>query len=558
MKAFQEIKGKLGFGTLRLPQAKDKQVDLPLLSRMVDCYMENGFNYFDVAFAYMGGKCEESIRESLVKRYPRKSFVMTDKLTYVFFNKEEDIRPFFQRQLENAGVEYFDFYLMHALTRKRYEKFKKCHAFEVAKALQAEGKIRHLGISFHDKADFLEELLMEHPEIEVVQIQFNYADYESPAIESRKVYEVCRKFHKPMFVMEPVKGGSLQRLPPDAREVFDKLNEKYGTRHSYASYALRFVAGFEGIEVILSGMNAMEQMEENVKFMKAITPLNEEERHAIEQVREIFNSKQMIQCTACRYCTDECPKHILIPDMFACFNQKKIFNHWNQDYYYNNVLTVNNPKASACLKCGKCELACPQHLPIRELLVEVANEFEPHIDDMKPEEKGYQEALWTVSNRICFLGKGNKFNPEGHVRKLDIAVYLWRLAGRPVYEGKDFDIKDIPSDFRFRDAIYWGLSKRIFYLDKEGKFNHGKHCKRLDVIAYLHRWAGEPDVSREELNVSDYKEGSFTKAVLWALEKGIMSLDKERKLYPLVLIDRKTVVQCLFKIKLHKKEDGSV
>ncbi|SEH32108.1 4Fe-4S dicluster domain-containing protein [Selenomonas sp. KH1T6] len=355
-----------------------------------------------------------------------------------------------------------------------------------------------------------------------------------------------------MFVMEPVKGGSLQRLPPDAGEVFDKLNQKHGTSHSYASYALRFVAGFEGIEVILSGMNAMEQMQENVQFMKTIAPLSSEEQEAIQQVREIFNSKQMIQCTACRYCTDECPKHILIPDMFACFNQKKIFNHWNQAYYYNNVLTVNNPKASDCLRCGKCEAACPQHLPIRDLLVEVANEFEPHIADMKPGEKGYQEALWAVSNRICFLGKGNIFKPEGYVRKLDVAVYLWRLAGRPAYEGKAYAVKDIPPDFKFREAVQWGLGKGLFFLDKEGKFHPGKNCKRLDAIVYLWRWSGRPEVEETELEASDYKDGAFVKAVLWAMEKKIVLLDKEQRLQPQELIDRRMTVQFMHKVNQNK------
>ncbi len=213
--------------------------------------------------------------------------------------------------------------------------------------------------------------MREYPQIEVVQIQFNYLDYNDPAVESRKYYEVCRKFGKPVIVMEPVKGGNLVNLPPEAKAVL----EEFGGG-SPASYAIRFAAGFEGIRMVLSGMSSMEQMEYNISFMKEFQPLSQRELTAIDRVREVFQSKNLIACTACRYCVAGCPKHISIPDLFACLNAKKIFNDWNADYYYNNVHTAQNGKASACIKCGKCEKACPQHLPIRELLVEVAKEFE--------------------------------------------------------------------------------------------------------------------------------------------------------------------------------------
>lgn len=210
----------------------------------------------------------------------------------------------------------------------------------------------------------------------VVQIQFNYLDYEDPAVESRKCYEVCCKYGKPVIVMEPVKGGNLVNLPEDAAAVLDELHGG-----SPASYAIRFAAGFDGIRMVLSGMSSMEQMEDNISYMKDFRPLSETEKKAIDKVRESFQSKNLIQCTACRYCTAGCPKQISIPDLFACMNAKKIFHDWNTDYYYNNVHTVNNGKASDCIKCGKCEKACPQHLPIRQLLVDVAEEFEKQTEE---------------------------------------------------------------------------------------------------------------------------------------------------------------------------------
>lgn len=250
---------------MRLPM-KGSEVDKEEFSEMVDTFLENGFNYFDTAHGYLGGLSETALRECLTSRYPRDRYILTDKLTNFFFKTEEDIRPFFESQLEACGVDYFDFYLMHAQSADNFDFFKKCRAYETALELKKEGKIRHFGISFHDRADVLE------------------------------------------------------------------------------------------------------QMEDNISYMKDFRPLSETEKKAIDKVREIFQSKNLIQCTACRYCTAGGPKQISIPDLFACMNAKKIFHDWNTDYYYNNVHTVNNGKASDCIKCGKCEKACPQHLPIRQLL----------------------------------------------------------------------------------------------------------------------------------------------------------------------------------------------
>ena len=228
-----------------------------------------------------------------------------------------------------------------------------------------------MGISFHDRAEVLDAILTEYPQIEVVQIQFNYLDYEDPAVQSKKCYEVCRKHNKPVLVMEPVKGGSLVNLPEEAKKVLEDLHGG-----SPASYAIRFAAGFEGIEMVLSGMSTLEQMKDNLSFMKDFKPLTEEEHAAVKKVCDIIHSKNLIPCTACRYCIDGCPKHISIPDLFACMNTKQIYHDWNADYYYNTVHTVDHGKASDCVECGKCEKACPQHLKIRELLKEVAKGFE--------------------------------------------------------------------------------------------------------------------------------------------------------------------------------------
>lgn len=363
------IQKNFGFGCMRLPMKGD-EVNMDEFARMVDLFLESGFNYFDTAHGYLDGKSELALRQCLTSRYPRDRYILTNKLTKPFFNAEADIRPFFESQLERCGVEYFDFYLMHAQNAEVFAHFKQCRAYETALDLKKEGKVRHVGISFHDKASVLEQILTEYPQIEVVQIQFNYVDYEDPAIESKKCYEVCRKFAKPVIVMEPVKGGNLVNLPDNAKAIFDKLGKA-----SAASYAIRFAAGFEGMMMVLSGMSNLEQMQDNISYMQNFQPLNQEEMAAVEQVQEIFRRMNLIPCTACRYCTAGCPQNIAIPDLFACMNAKTVYRDWNADFYYQ-VHTTNNGKASECIKCGKCEQACPQHLHIRDLLKDVSKVFD--------------------------------------------------------------------------------------------------------------------------------------------------------------------------------------
>ena len=367
---FDNVKKNFGFGCMRLPMV-DGEVNYEHTKKMVDCFLENGFNYFDTAHGYLGGKSEIALRECLTSRHPRESYILTNKLSSHFISTTEDIRPLFQQQLDACGVDYFDFYLMHAQDKSSFEKYKAIRAYETSLELLAEGKIKHFGISFHDQADVLDQILTEYPQIEVVQIQLNYVDYDDPSVQSGKCLAVCRKHGKPAIIMEPVKGGSLVNLPEQAQKIFDDLGGG-----SNASYAIRFAASQEGVMMVLSGMGNMEMMLDNVGYMKDFKPLNEEETVAVAKVCEIFRNLGAIPCTACRYCTEVCPQGIAIPDLFALLNAKRIWNSWNTDYYYENISTKEGSRAKDCLKCGMCENICPQHLAIRDLLEDVSKEFD--------------------------------------------------------------------------------------------------------------------------------------------------------------------------------------
>lgn len=368
---FPEIRGRFGFGCMRLPM-NGKEVDLEETSRMVDAFMEAGLNYFDTAHGYLGGRSETAIRSTLTSKYPRESYLLADKLSHgLFKTSPEGVREFFSMQLEACGVEYFDFYLMHAQTADYFADYRACRAYETAFELKKEGKIRHMGISFHDTAEVLDKILTEYPDIEFVQLQLNYVDWSDAGVQGKLCYEVCERHGKPVVVMEPVKGGMLAHLPQDAAAILSSL----GTGASQASYALRYVASLPNVMMVLSGMSDLPQMKDNLSFMTKPVPLSEEEQKAVSDVRETFLSKRLIACTGCRYCTAGCPMEIPIPDMFADLNARELRKDWNSEWYFK-VHTRGKGKPSDCMECGQCEGVCPQHLPIMETLKKVAEAFE--------------------------------------------------------------------------------------------------------------------------------------------------------------------------------------
>lgn len=365
----QELfKKNFGFGCMRLPMV-DEEVDVAEMTKMVDTFIENGFDYFDTAHGYLGGKSEKALKECLTSRYPRESYILVNKLSTYHFEKEEEIRPLFDNLLECCGVEYFDLFLLHAQDKEIFKKYKKCRAYEHAFEFKREGRVKHVGLSFHDKAEVLDEILTTYPEIEVVQIQLNYIDMLDSAVDSKRVHEVCLKHNKPIIVMEPVKGGSLVNMPENAKKELLSLGGG-----SVASYAIRYAASQENVKMVLSGMGSMEMMNDNISYMKDFKPIEPHEQEAIDRVCEILKAEDIIPCTACRYCTETCPQNIKIPEIFACMNGKNTHKNWNSSYYYD--IHTQNAKASDCIQCGACEAICPQHLEIRELLKKAAADFE--------------------------------------------------------------------------------------------------------------------------------------------------------------------------------------
>ena len=359
---FKEVKGRFGFGCMRLPM-KGNEVDIEQVNVMVDKFIDAGFNYFDTAHGYIDGLSEKAVKTCVSDRYERNKFILANKLTGPYFKCEADIVPLFESQLEICGVDYFDFYLMHCQTKEVYKKFKECNAYNVAYKLKEEGKVKHVGFSFHDNAEVLDMILTEQPQVEFVQLQFNYLDYNDYNVQAKKCLEVCIKHGKPVIVMEPVRGGVLANLPVEGAEELKKVWD-----HSAASFALRFVGSFEQVFMILSGMGTIQQMEDNINHMKEIIPFSDAEYKIADVIASITRSKKLIECTNCRYCVAGCPKKILIPDMFKSMNSK------NPEDYLR--YTIGHGKASECIKCGKCEKECPQHLPIRSLMEDIAKRFE--------------------------------------------------------------------------------------------------------------------------------------------------------------------------------------
>lgn len=369
---FAGARGKLGFGCMRLPKLEDESVDLTTFSQMVDAFLDGGLNYFDTARPYHSGGSEPALAAALSTRHDRSEFLLADKLSPNSFERREDIRPLIEDQLRTCGVDYFDYYLMHSQGMGNYEKYQRCGAYEEAFAARDAGLVRHVGFSFHSNAAFLDKILTDHPDVEFVQLQLNYLDWESGVIQGRLCAEVAAAHGKPVIVMEPVKGGRLVNLPDEALAELVEV----GTG-SPASFALRYAAGLPGVEMVLSGMGTPEMVAENVATFSPLVPLSEAERAAVGRVGEILRGQNAVECTACRYCVDGCPKKINIPDLFSCLNAKRAYGEGSAGFYYKSVHTGHgHGLASECVGCGACERACPQHLPIRELLREVATEFE--------------------------------------------------------------------------------------------------------------------------------------------------------------------------------------
>lgn len=362
---------KLGFGLMRLPKDKQGQIKLDEVQRMVDSYMERGFNYFDTAYVYEGS--EEAIRQTLVEKYPRDVYTLADKLPAWKLTCQEDVERIFQESLNRTGVDYFDFYLLHSVEKSHYPTYEKYQCFDFIQEMKKQGKIKYMGFSFHDDADFLDKVLTEHPEIDFVQLQLNYLDWENGVIQSRRNYEVARKHHKPIIVMEPIKGGTLASFSDD----IEKIYKDYAPQKSIASWALRYVASLEGVMTILSGMSNAQQMNDNLDTMTHFEKINNEEAKLIKQVTDQVLSYPTIPCTKCRYCTPGCPMHIQIPDLFTAYNSAKMYGENRRyDTYYKDHSTGDYQPAKACIACGQCESVCPQHLEIISLLKEVSEVFD--------------------------------------------------------------------------------------------------------------------------------------------------------------------------------------
>ena len=363
---------KLGFGLMRLPE-KNGNINIEEACEMVDMYMKAGLNYFDTAYIYHGGLSEEVAKEAIVQRYPRDSFFLATKLPAWCMKKKEDRDRIFEEQLERTGVEYFDFYLLHSIEEGyNYEIYEKLNCFEWGLKKKKEGKIRHFGFSFHGSPKLLEKVLDDHPEIEFVQIQLNYLDWNHPYIQSGKLYQILKERNIPMVIMEPIKGGNLASLPPNLEEKLKNVRPN----DSVASWALRYVASLPGVMTILSGMSSIEQMQDNIRTFINFEPLNNREKNVIDEITKIMLDKGQIECTACRYCCDGCPMNINIPEIFKIVNILKSYPVDHRPKAHYQKIAETSGKASACIACGQCEGVCPQHLPIVKLLKNAAELLE--------------------------------------------------------------------------------------------------------------------------------------------------------------------------------------
>lgn len=367
---FGEEVPKLGFGLMRLPK-KGLGTDIEQVKTMADLFMAAGFTYFDTAFVYTGS--EAAIRKALVERYPRDSYTLCTKINaFMMAPTEKAAKQQFYTSLERTGAGYFDYYLLHAFMENNYQKYDKYHLWDFVKEQKAKGLIRRFGFSYHAGPELLDRILTEHPEVDFIQLQINYADWENPSVASRVNYEIARKHGKSITVMEPVKGGKLADPPEEVKRLF----KAYHPDMSYASWAIRFVASLDGIITVLSGMSNIEQMRDNISYMKDFEPLNEEEQKIIRKAQRIMGHSSTIPCTTCHYCVDGCPMRIKIPDIFTAMNRQLGDGRIENARELYGKATADGGRARDCIECRQCENACPQHLPITDHLKQAVKMFE--------------------------------------------------------------------------------------------------------------------------------------------------------------------------------------
>ena len=370
---------KLGFGLMRMPLLdpdKDSSVDINQVKKMVDLFIENGFTYFDTAIMYNGFVSQRVVKKAIVDRYPRDRFTIATKLHAAFMQSPDDRDRIFDEQLEQTGAGYFDYYLLHGIEESMYPKYEEYDCFRWLMDKKEKGLVKHAGFSFHDSPELLDRILTKHPEMEFVQLQINYLDWESEWIQSRAVYETAVKHGKPVIVMEPVKGGTLAKVPEEA----EKLLKDADPNMSVPSWAIRYAASLDNVMMVLSGMSTLEQMRDNISYMKEFKPLTEDEKSMVHKVAEIINSQITIPCTGCSYCTEGCPVHIPIPKYFSMYNEDMRDDleakGWSASFGLYNNLAAKFARARECIACGQCEGVCPQHLPIIELMKQVSEHFD--------------------------------------------------------------------------------------------------------------------------------------------------------------------------------------
>ena len=358
---------KLGFGLMRLPKNPDGSIDVPQVCEMADRFLAAGGTYFDTAYVYDGGGSEKVFKAAVADRYPREAYTLATKLNAASAGctDAESARQQLFTSLERTGAGYIDYYLLHALQRTTYQRYTDFGLWDFVREQQAKGMIRHWGFSFHADPDLLEELLNTHPDVEFVQLQINYADWDNPGVASRRNWEICKAHGKPVVIMEPVKGGVLADPIPEVKAVFAQSGRDW----SCASWALRYAAGLDNVLAVLSGMSSIAQMDDNLRTMKDFRPLSDAEQAVIRKAQEALDNDQSIPCTACHYCTEGCPMNIAIPEIFTVINRRKGSAAFRTVREYN-VVTRGKGRAGDCIGCGQCESVCPQHLPIIRLLEE--------------------------------------------------------------------------------------------------------------------------------------------------------------------------------------------